>query len=138
MGDNRKGKKNARGFYDYATKLKKGKKRQVDESVYSTLGISAQEKYPLADIAERCVVQLLNEAVQCLDEGIIASARDGDIGAIFGIGFAPFLGGPFRYMDSMGLTTLVTKLRSYEAKYGERFTPCAKLVEMAEKGETFY
>lgn len=138
LGDNRKGKKNGRGFYDYATKLKKGKKRPVDESVYSLLGLTPQDKYSQTDIAERCIVQLLNEAVQCLDEGIISSARDGDIGAIFGIGFAPFLGGPFRYMDSMGLPALVSKLRSYEAKYGERFAPCAKLVDMAEKGETFY
>lgn len=138
LSDNRKGKKNGRGFYDYATKLKQGKKRQVDESVYGVLGVSPQDKYPLSDIAERCIVQLLNEAVQCLDDSIISSARDGDVGAIFGIGFAPFLGGPFRYMDSIGLSALVGKLRSYESKHGERFTPCEKLAEMAEKGETFY
>ncbi len=81
---------------------------------------------------------MLNEAVRCLEEGIIASARDGDIGAIFGIGFPPFIGGPFRYIDAMGATSLVADLRRYEAQFGSRFAPSRLLLQMAEQGTTFY
>lgn len=81
---------------------------------------------------------MLNEAVRCLDEGIIRSPRDGDIGAVFGIGFPPFLGGPFRYMDKLGSNNVVEILRRLEQQHGERFAPCERLVQMAEQNEKFY
>ena len=81
---------------------------------------------------------MLNEAVRCLEEGIISSARDGDIGAIFGIGFPPFLGGPFRYIDQMGAATLVAHLRSFESRFGARFAPSKLLLEKAEQNARFY
>lgn len=61
-----------------------------------------------------------------------------DIGAIFGIGFPPFLGGPFRYMDSLGAKHLVETLKRYQDQFGDRFAPCDRLVEMAESGSKFY
>ncbi|GIU53368.1 fatty acid oxidation complex subunit alpha FadJ [Shewanella sp. KT0246] len=136
LADDRKGRKNGKGFYQYGNK--KSKAKLVDESVYQVLGVSNQTTGSASDIAMRCVVLMLNEAVRCLDEGIIANPRDGDIGAIFGIGFPPFLGGPFRYMDSMGIATLVSKLRQYQQQHGDRFEPCDKLVQMAESGTKFY
>ncbi|EPU6101360.1 fatty acid oxidation complex subunit alpha FadJ, partial [Vibrio cholerae] len=72
------------------------------------------------------------------DEGIIRSARDGDMGAIFGIGFPPFLGGPFRYMDTLGLTKVVEMMNQHTEKYGERFAPCDGLLTRAGLGEKFY
>ena len=71
----------------------------------------------------RCVLPMLAEAQCCLEEGIISSKRDGDIGAIFGIGFPPFLGGPFRYMDSLGEEKLQKLMAKYTEKYGDRFMP---------------
>ncbi|WP_394129840.1 fatty acid oxidation complex subunit alpha FadJ [Shewanella maritima] len=136
LADDRKGRKNGKGFYQYGAKAKKAK--LVDESVYGVLGISTASDKPIKDVAERCVVQMLNEAVRCLEESIIASPRDGDIGAIFGIGFPPFLGGPFKYIDSLGAANLVSTLESYQKLYGERFEPAEYLKQMAEKGETFY
>ncbi|TKB49831.1 fatty acid oxidation complex subunit alpha FadJ [Ferrimonas sediminicola] len=136
LADGRKGRKNGRGFYQFDAK-KKGKK-PVDESVYKVLGVNPDGRLSDSELSERCVVQMLNEAVRCLDEGIIASARDGDIGAIFGIGFPPFLGGPFRYIDSMGPARLVDLLRGYEARFGERFAPCERLLAMAEADQRFY
>ncbi|MFS1439288.1 fatty acid oxidation complex subunit alpha FadJ [Shewanella sp. 10N.286.48.A6] len=136
LADDRKGRKNGKGFYQYGNK--KNKAKLVDESVYQVLGINNQLSGSESDIAMRCVVQMLNEAVRCLDEGIIANARDGDIGAIFGIGFPPFLGGPFRYMDTMGINNLVSKLRQYQQLHGERFAPCERLVKMADEGASFY
>ncbi|MCG9746937.1 fatty acid oxidation complex subunit alpha FadJ [Shewanella sp. Isolate8] len=135
LADDRKGRKNGKGFYQYGAK---SKKKLVDESVYGVLGLTPGSGGEPRALAERCVVQMLNEAVRCLEEGIIASPRDGDIGAIFGIGFPPFLGGPFRYMDSLGAKHLVETLKRYQDQFGERFAPCDRLVEMAESGSKFY
>jgi 3-hydroxyacyl-CoA dehydrogenase/enoyl-CoA hydratase/3-hydroxybutyryl-CoA epimerase len=137
IADGRKGKKVEKGFYRYGAAVKKGRK-EVDTSVYALLGIQPSGRLSYDQISNRCMVQMLNEAVRCLEEGIIASARDGDIGAIFGIGFPPFLGGPFRYIDSLGVTALVADLRRYEQQFGERFTPCNLLLSMAEQGKRFY
>jgi 3-hydroxyacyl-CoA dehydrogenase / enoyl-CoA hydratase / 3-hydroxybutyryl-CoA epimerase len=145
--DERKGKKNEKGFYVYGKAAKpslidkltfKKKGKQVDESVYRVLGVSPSSKMSEEDIAERCVVQLLNEAARCIDAGIVRNPRDGDIGMIFGTGYPPFQGGPFRYMDSMGIANLVSKLEKYQAQHGDRFAPCDLLKSMAEEGKTFY
>ena len=89
-------------------------------------------------IAERVVLSMLNEAAYCLEEGILRSARDGDIGAIFGLGFPPFLGGPFRYMDSMGIDTVLEKLSALEKEHGERFAPAPSLGKLAKSKKSFY
>ncbi|WP_117233411.1 fatty acid oxidation complex subunit alpha FadJ [Vibrio maerlii] len=133
LNDDRKGRKSGKGFYTY-----KGKKKEVDKSVYKLLSLTPEQKASENDIAMRCVLPMLNEAVRCLDEGIIRSPRDGDIGAIFGIGFPPFLGGPFRYMDSIGIDTLVETMNSYAEKYGDRFAPCDGLLTRAGIGKGFY
>lgn len=136
LADDRKGRKNGKGFYQYGPKAKKAK--LVDESVYGVLGIKAASDREAKEIAERCTIQMLNEAVRCLEEGIIANARDGDIGAIFGIGFPPFLGGPFRYIDSLGPKNLVDTLNRYQKLYGDRFAPCEMLKNMAIEGTHFH
>lgn len=138
LNDDRKGRKNGRGFYLYAAKGRKSKK-QVDSTVYSLAGMSARRgHYSAEQIAERCVMLMLNEAARCMDEGIVRSARDGDIGAVFGIGFPPFLGGPLRYMDSLGAGEVVARLQRLATQYGSRFTPCETLVQRAERGLTFW
>ena len=133
--DGRLGKKSKKGFYQYNTN---SKKKLVDESVYTLLGLQVSNTNVTEAQVERCVYMMLNEAARCLDEGIVRNARDGDIGAIFGIGFPPFLGGPFQYMDKIGAVTIVSKLNQWQAEFGERFTPCDTLVKMAEQGEHFY
>ncbi|MGY5449705.1 fatty acid oxidation complex subunit alpha FadJ [Agarivorans sp. MS3-6] len=137
IDDQRLGKKNGRGFYLYG-KGKKSKAKQVDEKVYAVLGVKPKGDMDAQTLAKRCVYMMLNEAARCLDEGVIRSARDGDLGAIFGIGFPPFLGGPFRAMDAIGIDKLVTELHAMEANYGERFKPCEALVSMAEQGQVYY
>ncbi|KYN88124.1 multifunctional fatty acid oxidation complex subunit alpha [Vibrio cidicii] len=133
LNDGRKGRKSGKGFYTY-----KGKKKEVDKSVYKLLKLKPEPKLSENDIALRCVLPMLNEAVRCLDDGIIRSPRDGDIGAIFGIGFPPFLGGPFRYMDQFGLKELVEKMNQFAEKYGDRFAPCDGLLTRAGEGRRFY
>lgn len=137
LADDRRGRKNSKGFYLYGKGApKKGKK--VDESVYRVLGIMPRDSVDESLIARRCMVQMLNEAARCLEEGIIASPRDGDIGALFGIGFPPFRGGPFRYMDSLGAKALVEELEQYRQTLGERFAPCELLQQMAADSTRFY
>ncbi len=138
LADDRKGKKNKRGFYDYSEESN-GKK--VDESIYQTMGVDYPGRSEISHqdgIAERVILTMLNEAAYCLDEGILRSARDGDIGAIFGLGFPPFLGGPFRYMDTLGADVVVEKLEKLAAQHGARFTPAPNLKLMAQKQQQFH
>ncbi len=136
LKDERFGKKNQRGFYSYAGD-KKGQ-RVVDASVYSLLGIEPKRELPADEIAQRCALQMINEAAYCFGEGILRSARDGDVGAIFGLGFPPFRGGPFHYVDAVGAVDVVRRLESCVSLLGPRFTPAPVLTEMAKTGGSFY
>ncbi len=138
IADGRLGRKAKKGFYLYGEGKEKGGK-QVDETVYDLLPQGrARTEAAAGEAAERCVLQMVNEAALCLGEGILRSARDGDIGAVFGLGFPPFRGGPFHYADSLGAQTLVERLRRLEGKFGIRFTPAPLLVEMAKTGAKFF
>jgi len=133
----RLGRKSKKGFYKYED-AKKGSK-EVDESVYELLpGGVRRGTIPREEIAERCVLSMVNEAAYCLGEGILRSARDGDVGAIFGLGWPPFRGGPFRYADSLGTSHLVERLAAYQARFGTRFQPAPLLAEMARTGRKFH
>jgi len=132
--DGRLGRKNQKGFYTYT-----GKKKEVDTSVYALLPHGHERrKFDRTEMAERCALQMVNEAIRCLGEGILRSPRDGDVGAIFGLGFPPFLGGPFRYADSLTPAALLKRLEHYQDKYGERFTPAPFLVDVVNQGKGFH
>ena len=81
---------------------------------------------------------MLNEAAAACDEGVIRSARDGDIGAIFGIGFPAFRGGPLRMIDDLGAARVIETLYELQDRYGERFRPAPALAEMARQGARYY
>jgi 3-hydroxyacyl-CoA dehydrogenase/enoyl-CoA hydratase/3-hydroxybutyryl-CoA epimerase len=133
LDDNRLGRKNKRGFYRYD-----GKKR-VDGSVYAVLpGGTERRRYEAREIQDRLVFAFLNEAVLCLQDGILRSARDGDVGAVFGLGFPPFLGGPFRYIDHLGPRYAVEVLERLRGRYGERFRPAPLLSDMAKQSKSFH
>ena len=130
----RLGRKNGKGFYTYG-----GKEKRVDQSVYDLLpGGRARKRFSAEEIQERVVLQLVNEAARCLGEGILRSARDGDVGAVFGLGFPPFRGGPFRWADTVGTAALLEKLEKLRQHHGERFAPAPLLVDMAREGRTFH
>ncbi|HUO52880.1 MAG TPA: fatty acid oxidation complex subunit alpha FadJ [Gemmatimonadaceae bacterium] len=135
VADGRTGRKGGRGFYRYEG----GKKRGVDESVYALLPTGATRKeMPAAEMQQRCMLALLNEAALCLEEGILRSPRDGDVGAVFGIGFPPFLGGPFRHIDAEGAASIVRQLETLHQRFAPRFAPCKLLVGMAQTKARFY
>jgi 3-hydroxyacyl-CoA dehydrogenase/enoyl-CoA hydratase/3-hydroxybutyryl-CoA epimerase len=128
------GRKNAKGFYHYHENLRTG----PDESVYDLLGVRPVRPDSTDEIERRLVYSMLNEAAMAAGEGVVRSPRDGDIGAIYGIGYPPFRGGPLRYVDDLGPANVVAVLRQLEARFGERFTPAASLVQLADQGGRFY
>jgi 3-hydroxyacyl-CoA dehydrogenase/enoyl-CoA hydratase/3-hydroxybutyryl-CoA epimerase len=132
----RLGRKGKSGFYTYD---EAGKKGGVDESVYALLPTgNTRSQIPVEEIQQRCVMAMVNEAARCLEERIVRSPRDGDIGAIFGIGFPPFRGGPFRYMDAVGADEVVRRIEDYHDRFRPRFEPCTLLLDMARNGTRFH
>ncbi|KAL1258211.1 hypothetical protein QQF64_011455 [Cirrhinus molitorella] len=128
-----KGRKSGKGCYIYQPGLKR---RDVNPEALEIL-----ESYKLtpnaavssdSDIQYRLVSRFVNEAVLCLQEGILANPVEGDIGAVFGLGFPPCLGGPFRFVDSFGADKLVEKMRKFEEVFGNQFTPCQLLLDHAK------
>jgi 3-hydroxyacyl-CoA dehydrogenase / enoyl-CoA hydratase / 3-hydroxybutyryl-CoA epimerase len=131
----RLGRKSRKGFYQYD---ESGKKGDVDPSVYELLPTGSQRAEMSAEeIQRRCVLAMVNEAVQCLEEGIIRNVRDGDLGAVFGLGFPPFRGGPFGYIDSLGAAYVVRQLEDLFGSYAPRFASAGLLVEAARSGRRF-
>ena len=132
----RTGRKGKRGFYLYDSN---GKKGDPDITVYEAFGgRRAQSTVSEEEIVRRCVLAMINEAARCLEEGILRSARDGDVGAVFGIGFPPFRGGPFRYVDSVGAASVVRQLQELHDRHSPRFEPSELLIDMARDGKRFY
>ncbi|MDH3290327.1 MAG: 3-hydroxyacyl-CoA dehydrogenase NAD-binding domain-containing protein [Gemmatimonadota bacterium] len=134
LEDGRFGRKNQRGFFRYEG----GKRRDVDMAAYEIIGAHPDPQVPRDDVQPRLVYIMLNEAVRALHEGIVRNTRDGDIGAVFGIGFPAFRGGPLRYLDEVGLPQAVATLETLAQQYGDRFAPCERLVSMARTGEAFH
>ena len=109
----RVGKKSGEGFYRYPA-TKKGKPE---------MSKPGRGDYRPADIQDRMILRMLNEAVACLREGVVADSDLLDVGIIFGTGFAPFRGGPMHYIETTGADVLLEKMRTMHKKYGERFAP---------------
>lgn len=146
----RYGRKSKKGFYLYDDN---GKKGEVDQSVYALYlpgGIPLPSKpspkaepgapapVPESEIIQRATLAMLNEAARTLEEGIIRSARDGDVGAVYGIGFPPFRGGPFRYMDSLGIAAVIEQLEELNSRFPGRFAPAQMLLDLAHNNGRFY
>jgi 3-hydroxyacyl-CoA dehydrogenase/enoyl-CoA hydratase/3-hydroxybutyryl-CoA epimerase len=107
--------------------------------VYAEFGHGgARRDVAAEEIQRRCVLAMLNEAARCLDEGVIASPRDGDVAAVFGFGFPPFRGGPFRYIDRQGAGRIVEELEGLNERFPGRFEPAPLLLDVAARQARFY
>ena len=129
----RRGKAHGAGFYDYADGRRRGLwpgLREMARGIPDETGVDV--------IARRLMLVQAAEVARCLDEGIVRERRDAEVGAIFGIGFAPNTGGPLAWMDRQGIPALVEELRGAALKWGERYAPAPSLVAMAERGERFF
>lgn len=129
----RLGRKNGKGWYDYP----EGGKKHLWAGIGEEFPRAAHQ--PDVDaVKERLLYRQLIECARCFEEGVLETPEDGDIGAIFGWGFAPYTGGPFSYMDMVGIAHVVATLDKLAGAHGERFGATAQLREMAASGETFY
>ncbi len=106
--------------------------------IFKAHGGKSGGKVDVTEIQHRMAMRMVNEAVMCLEDGILDNPVDGDIGAVFGLGFPPFRGGPFRYVDSIGAGRAVSILEKLADKYGKRFAPTGLLVEHAKSGKKFH
>ncbi|HZI21938.1 MAG TPA: fatty acid oxidation complex subunit alpha FadJ [Gemmatimonadales bacterium] len=130
----RLGRKAGKGFYKYAG----GKKAGVDTAVYELIGTHPNGGPRPAEIIQRLVLVMLNEAARAVAEGIVRTPRDGDIGAIFGFGFPPFRGGPLRHADDLGAARVVSELERLADRLGARFAPSDALRDQASRNAKFY
>uniref|UniRef100_A0A3Q3FQV5 enoyl-CoA hydratase n=1 Tax=Labrus bergylta TaxID=56723 RepID=A0A3Q3FQV5_9LABR len=113
-----KGRKSGKGFFLY----EKGKNYKNDIYWF-----------------HRLISRVVNESLLCLQEGVLRNPVEGDIGAIFGFGYPPSIGGPFRFVDTFGAERLVSIMRKYEEVYGAPFTPCQLLLDHAkDPSKKFY
>jgi 3-hydroxyacyl-CoA dehydrogenase / enoyl-CoA hydratase / 3-hydroxybutyryl-CoA epimerase len=133
--DQRFGRKNGKGFYDYPANGPKSLWPGLSKIVGKRLD---PDTIPVQDLKDRFLFTAALEAARCLFEGVVTDPREADVGAILGFGYAPYTGGTISFIDGMGLKAFVARAKELAAKYGPRFEPSEKLVSMAERGETFY
>lgn len=135
-----KGQKTEQGFYFYEPQPGKPEKKRIsfNESVYRHFGGSNRTSFRASKVKERLGLMMVNEAIRCLEEGILMDPVDGDLGAVFGLGFPPFRGGPFRYVDQESAGAIRARLDRLAQEYGPRFAPSSLLVDHAENGTSFH
>ncbi|MBA1250525.1 MULTISPECIES: fatty acid oxidation complex subunit alpha FadB [Pseudomonas] len=135
----RLGQKNGKGFYVYETDKKGKPKKVADAETYALLKPVVYEQRDFTDdeIVQRMMIPLCLETVRCLEDGIVESAAEADMGLIYGIGFPPFRGGALRYIDSLGVAEFVALADQY-ADLGPLYHPTEKLREMARNGQSFF
>jgi 3-hydroxyacyl-CoA dehydrogenase/enoyl-CoA hydratase/3-hydroxybutyryl-CoA epimerase len=124
------GKKSGKGFYKYSSGKSSGTNSDIPTS---TLNVT----YTDEEIVDRLILIMVNEAVRCLEEGVVESPKDVDFGMIMGTGWAPFRGGPISYCDNEGAKNVVERLQKL-AKNDKYFAPCDMLLEYAKKDKKFY
>lgn len=133
------GQKNGSGFYSYSVDKKGRPKKTFTEDVLPLLKSVCSDAQDFDDqtIIQRVMIPMINEVVLCLQEGIIASPQEADMALVYGLGFPPFRGGVFRYLDSIGIQNYVQMAEQYQ-ELGALYHVPQMLKDMAESGESFY
>src|SRR5689334_18403097 len=136
----RYGQKNGAGFYKYETDAKGKSKKTPDPKAYELLATvqpDGKKEFSDEEIIDRHMLPMIIETARCLEEGIVETAQEADMGLILGIGFPPFRGGALKYADTLGLKTVIEKAAKYAA-LGKLYEPTAKMKEMAASGKKYY
>lgn len=129
------GRKNGKGFYDYPPKPAKKKLWPGLKDLYKQ---QDPEKVDIEELKQRLLFTIALEAVRVMEEGIVTDPREADVGSILAFGFAPYTGGALSYVDGIGAKKFVKRAKELQKRYGAQFKAPKLLVDMAEKGETFY
>ncbi|UJF19316.1 fatty acid oxidation complex subunit alpha FadB [Vibrio sp. SS-MA-C1-2] len=140
MFDNtRFGQKNGFGFYDHSKDAKGKPIKTINPSTYSLCAeiVTQQQDFNSQTIIERMMIPMINEVVRCFEEGIINSPAEADMALVYGLGFPPFRGGVFRYLDDIGLTHFVELSQKYQ-HLGEIYQAPEGLKAKALAGESYY
>jgi len=133
------GRKSGKGCYIYDDTKGERPLNNEAENIFKQFSLKPAENCSAdEDLQLRLVTRFVNESVYSLQDGVLRTALEGDIGAVFGLGFPPMHGGPFRYVDTMGAQKVVDAMRKFENAYGTPFTPCQLLLDMAKSGDKFY
>ncbi|MEX0404366.1 3-hydroxyacyl-CoA dehydrogenase NAD-binding domain-containing protein [Aquibium sp. LZ166] len=131
----RHGRKNGKGFYDYPAKPAKKHLWPELKDLYPQ---QDPDKIDVEELKQRFLVTIALEAARVMEEGIVTDPREADVGSILAFGFAPYTGGALSYIEGMGLTEFVALAKKLQKKYGPQYKAPKLLVEMADKGQTFY
>lgn len=134
------GQKNGIGFYKYTTDPKGKPKKEVVQDSYDLIKSvqpQGQKDFSDEEIVDRHMLPMIIETVRCLDEGIVETAAEADMGLIMGVGFPPFRGGALKYADSIGMKTILEKCAKY-AHLGKLYEPTESMKKMAAEGKAYY
>ena len=128
---NRPGRAAGGGFYDYP---KDGKKTLWPE--LAKIFGKPDVKWDLQEMKDRILYRQAIETARCLEEGVLMTAHDANIGSIYGIGFPAWTGGAAQFVNSVGVKQFVARADELAKKYGERFAPPKLLRDLAAKNKT--
>ena len=134
------GQKNGKGYYEYVPDRKGKPKKVYNEEIESLLDEirPGRKEFSDEEIVERHMIPMIIETARCLEEGIVDSAQEADMGLIMGIGFPPFRGGALKYADTLGMANIVKLCDEKYSHLGKLFEPTEKMREMAASGARYY
>ncbi len=136
----RYGQKNGIGFYKYTTDPKGKPKKEIPDDTYGLIASvqpNGKKDFSEEEIIDRLMLPMIIETVRCLDEGIVETPTEADMGLIYGVGFPPFRGGALKYADTLGMQTVLDKAAKY-ASLGKLYEPTESMKKMAAEGKRYF